>query len=362
MLATHRRRHVRPARRAVRHDDPGAQRRALRRRQRPGSARPPGASCSRWRPPSTASGRATCRRASRSSRASGSTTTARPRLRRAPPAPARAVTLRAEVPLLAARRQHRRTRSTRAPSTSARRWRCSPGAATPTGADRPALGRHAGGPPRLRQHRRRPDRTGDRMTGTLLDDVVPARAPWSAVVRAGDVLTIVDLGGNQAVDFLVFDAADTTAALQRARHDPGPGLGVPDHRLGAARLRVRPADDGRRRRGRPARHPRRRLLARSRTPCATATTPGPSTPARRTSSPRARRYGLGKRDLVSNINWYMNVPVDPDGALGIVDGISAPGPVGLPARRARRPRPGLATARRSTTRATASTRRRSAWS
>jgi urea carboxylase-associated protein 1 len=37
------------------------------------------------------------------------------------------------------------------------------------------------------------------------------------------------------------------------------------------------------------------------------------------------RYGLGKRDLVSNINWYMNVPVDPDGSLGIVDGLSAPG-------------------------------------
>ena len=37
------------------------------------------------------------------------------------------------------------------------------------------------------------------------------------------------------------------------------------------------------------------------------------------------RYGLGKRDLVSNINWYMNVPVEADGTLGIVDGISAPG-------------------------------------
>jgi urea carboxylase-associated protein 1 len=37
------------------------------------------------------------------------------------------------------------------------------------------------------------------------------------------------------------------------------------------------------------------------------------------------RRGLGKRDLVSNINWFMNVPVDPDGALGIVDGISSPG-------------------------------------
>jgi len=33
----------------------------------------------------------------------------------------------------------------------------------------------------------------------------------------------------------------------------------------------------------------------------------------------------GKRDIVSNINFFMNVPVESDGALGIVDGISAPG-------------------------------------
>jgi uncharacterized protein YcgI (DUF1989 family) len=37
------------------------------------------------------------------------------------------------------------------------------------------------------------------------------------------------------------------------------------------------------------------------------------------------RYGRGKRDIVSNINWFMNVPVEPDGTLGIVDGISGPG-------------------------------------
>ena len=35
--------------------------------------------------------------------------------------------------------------------------------------------------------------------------------------------------------------------------------------------------------------------------------------------------GRSKRDLVSNINFFMNVPVEDDGALGIVDGISAPG-------------------------------------
>jgi len=37
------------------------------------------------------------------------------------------------------------------------------------------------------------------------------------------------------------------------------------------------------------------------------------------------KWGLGKRDIVSNINWFMNVPVEADGTLGIVDGLSAPG-------------------------------------
>ena len=44
----------------------------------------------------------------------------------------------------------------------------------------------------------------------LLDEVVPARAPWSAVVPAGAELTVVDLEGNQAVDFLAYDAHDTS--------------------------------------------------------------------------------------------------------------------------------------------------------
>jgi urea carboxylase-associated protein 1 len=36
-------------------------------------------------------------------------------------------------------------------------------------------------------------------------------------------------------------------------------------------------------------------------------------------------YGRGQRDLVGNVNWFMNVPVEAGGALGIVDGLSAPG-------------------------------------
>ncbi|NUO46344.1 MAG: DUF1989 domain-containing protein, partial [Streptomyces sp.] len=40
--------------------------------------------------------------------------------------------------------------------------------------------------------------------------VVPARAAWSAVLRSGQTLTVTDLHGNQAVDFLVYDAHDTS--------------------------------------------------------------------------------------------------------------------------------------------------------
>ncbi|MCH6258032.1 urea carboxylase-associated family protein [Puniceicoccaceae bacterium K14] len=36
-------------------------------------------------------------------------------------------------------------------------------------------------------------------------------------------------------------------------------------------------------------------------------------------------HGMGKRDITCNINFFMNVPVTPDGKLTFADGISAPG-------------------------------------
>ena len=36
-------------------------------------------------------------------------------------------------------------------------------------------------------------------------------------------------------------------------------------------------------------------------------------------------FGLGKRDITHNINFFMNVPVTADGGLTFEDGISAPG-------------------------------------
>jgi len=155
-------------------------------------------------------------------------------------------------------------------------------------------------------------------------EIVAARAPWSAVLRAGQVLTIVDLDGNQAVDFLAYDAADTSRAYSSSAtlHEQGSVyLSV------GSVLRSNESDP---------------LLTIIADDCGRHDTLGGACSKEsntlryglHTWSQHAcvenflsegSRYGLGKRDLVSNINWFMNVPVDPDGALGIVDGISAPG-------------------------------------
>lgn len=36
-------------------------------------------------------------------------------------------------------------------------------------------------------------------------------------------------------------------------------------------------------------------------------------------------FGLTKRDITHNINFFMNVPVTPDGGLTFADGVSGPG-------------------------------------
>lgn len=158
----------------------------------------------------------------------------------------------------------------------------------------------------------------------VLDEVVPARAPWTAVVKAGQTLRIVDLEGNQAVDFLMYALEDD--AERYSAQDTIAAQGNIFLRAGSVLM----SNEGR--------------------PMAVVTTTAveyhdtiggacscESNTLRyghHTKSQHAcvenflqgnARYGRGKRDMVSNINWFMNVPVEADGALGIVDGISAPG-------------------------------------
>jgi urea carboxylase-associated protein 1 len=158
----------------------------------------------------------------------------------------------------------------------------------------------------------------------VLDEVVPARAPWSGVVAAGHTLRIVDLEGNQAVDCILYNARDTaerysapdTIAAQRniflttgSRLMSGEGavmMTITDDTCGRHDTigGACSQESNTLRYGHHTRHQAAcvenflaSLLARD----------------------------MGKRDMVSNINWFMNVPVERDGTLGIVDGISAPG-------------------------------------
>jgi uncharacterized protein YcgI (DUF1989 family) len=41
----------------------------------------------------------------------------------------------------------------------------------------------------------------------VCDDIVPAGRPWGRIIKRGEVLRIVDLHGQQAVDFLCYAAA-----------------------------------------------------------------------------------------------------------------------------------------------------------
>lgn len=163
------------------------------------------------------------------------------------------------------------------------------------------------------------------VAGTIiLDQRVPARAPWSAIVRAGQVLTIVDLRGNQAVDCLLYNADDTAERYS-----------APDTLAAQGGIFLTTGSVLRSSEGRPLMTVVADEVGRHDTvggACSRESNTlryGHHTKHQHACVENflaeGSRWGLGKRDLVSNINWYMNVPVDPDGSLGIVDGISAPG-------------------------------------
>lgn len=50
------------------------------------------------------------------------------------------------------------------------------------------------------------------MSNAVLDVTVPARGSWSGIVRKQETLRIVDLEGQQAVDFICFNAQDKSEA------------------------------------------------------------------------------------------------------------------------------------------------------
>jgi uncharacterized protein len=159
-----------------------------------------------------------------------------------------------------------------------------------------------------------------------LDSVVPAGEPWMGVVRAGQVLRIVDLEGNQAVDTLFYNAAD-----------PHEHYSAQDTIRAQGNIYLTTGVVLRSNRGQP-------MLRIVEDTCGRHDTLGGACSAESNTVRYAldKRHmhscrdsfllalaredvGLNKRDLPSNINFFMNVPVTPQGALTFADGISAAG-------------------------------------
>ncbi len=160
----------------------------------------------------------------------------------------------------------------------------------------------------------------------LIDTVIPSGEPWMGVVRAGHLFRILDLEGNQAVDTLFYNAADTDEhySAQNTIQSQGnlyltTGTVLKSSR-GRSMLRIVQDTCG-----------RHDTLGGA---CsAESNTVRYALEKRHMHSCRdsfllalARHdQGMSKRDLPSNINFFMNVPVTPAGGLTFADGISAAG-------------------------------------
>ncbi|GAB10419.1 hypothetical protein GOARA_056_01670 [Gordonia araii NBRC 100433] len=163
----------------------------------------------------------------------------------------------------------------------------------------------------------------------ILDAVVGERGPWSGVVAAGDVLTIVDLHGNQAVDTLFYGVDDRGAPSPSARYSAQATIAAQGNIFLTTGSVLRDQES-------------RPLMTIVADEVGNHDTVGGACSqesntlryGHHTKHQHAcvenflaegARHGLGKADLVGNVNFFMNVPVDDDGSLGIVDGLSAPG-------------------------------------
>jgi hypothetical protein len=159
----------------------------------------------------------------------------------------------------------------------------------------------------------------------VLRHVIPAGEPYLFNLKAGQTVRLLDLEGNQAIDTLFYSAANP-----RERYDPQRTLRRQNRAyLGAGSVLY--SNLG------------RALATIVADTCGRHDTLGGAC-AQESNTVRyalEKRYmhscrdnflcaclhdgRLTKRDIGANINFFMNVPVTPEGGLTFEDGISAPG-------------------------------------
>ena len=153
---------------------------------------------------------------------------------------------------------------------------------------------------------------------------VPAERPWSLILKNGQTLRIIDLEGQQAVDALLYSAEDPAERYSaqdtlRVQGSAYVGLGT---KLVSNKGRVMARITG----DTCGRHDTSAGCCSCES---NAVRFGEQTryqhACRENFILELSKYGLDKRDIVSNLNFFMNVPIDPSGDFTVVDGISAPG-------------------------------------
>jgi urea carboxylase-associated protein 1 len=156
----------------------------------------------------------------------------------------------------------------------------------------------------------------------VLDEIVPAGRRWGHVVRSGEILRLVDLEGQQAVDFLCFDAADPADRYSatntiKVQGNIYIGNGTVLYADSGAALFTIVADTC-------GRHDT--IYG-----CCSEANNFLRYGVRGTPSCYANfreilgRFGLDERSIVGNLNFFMSVPVLADGSAGVADGVSPPG-------------------------------------
>lgn len=167
-----------------------------------------------------------------------------------------------------------------------------------------------------------------RAEAAIHDEIVPAGDGWMKELEPGQVLRIVDLEGNQAADTLFYDADRPEDHYSAVRTIAAQG----NIYLTAGSVLLSES-------GKP-------LMTIVADTCGRHDTLGGSCSAQSNTvryaheklhmhncrdtfllqlakHPHGARYA--KRDLAPNINFFMNVPVTPEGGLTFADGVSSPG-------------------------------------
>lgn len=153
---------------------------------------------------------------------------------------------------------------------------------------------------------------------------IAAERPFSTVIRKGQILRIEDLYGQQAVDTLFYNAhdvserysnQDTMRAQGAAYVSTGTAIVSSE---GRTMLRVTADSCG------------RHDTAAGACSCESNTVRfGHATKylhaCRDNFILELAKHGMSKRDIVPNLNFFMNVPIQPDATITIVDGLSQPG-------------------------------------